>query len=61
MYYTVFGVILVVFVLGEFSFTDSCLSTLRQADFPAEIRDWPALSTVLFTICCGKLGFNFFS
>ena len=37
MYYTVFGLILVVFVLGEFSFTDSCLSTLRQADFPAEI------------------------
>ena len=28
--YTVFVLILVVFVLGEFSFTDS----LRQADFP---------------------------
>ena len=33
MYYTVFVLILVVFILGEFSFTDSCLSTLRQADF----------------------------
>ena len=30
MNYTVFVLILVVFVLGEFSFTDS----LRQADFP---------------------------
>lgn len=27
MYYTVFVLILVVFVSGEFSFTDSCLST----------------------------------
>ena len=27
MYYTVFVLILVVFVLGEFSFTDSSLST----------------------------------
>ena len=63
MYYTVFVLILVVFVFGEFSFTDSCLSThvASPSGFPAEIRGWPALSTVLFTICCCKLGFNFFS
>ena len=32
-------------------------TSLRQADFPDEIRGWPVL---LFTICCCKLGFSFF-